>query len=69
MTAYDRAVVTAQLAAEGVTSRDNDGWCGVPCPASDCHRGEVDGEYGPRACGRCGGTGERYESALDHREL
>ena len=51
----------------GKSSKHRDGWTGEKCPAADCHGGEVEGEYGPRSCQRCGGTGGEYIAALDER--
>lgn len=64
MTEAERTRRREELAHLGITSKNNDGWCGVPCPALDCHGGEVETAFGPGPCGRCGGTGERHESAL-----
>jgi len=49
-------------------SKNDDGWCGEPCP--ECKGDQfVEEENGYRySCGRCGGTGERYESSLDLRD-
>lgn len=48
-------------------SEHRDGWLGEPCKNSECHKGEIEGEYGPRACGICGGTGEAYDPLQDDR--
>lgn len=50
-----------------VISEGSDGWCGEPCPKCE-GTGQVTTEHSHAACGRCGGTGERYEASLDYRE-
>ena len=56
----------AVILKPGAVSKNGDGWCGEPCPTCD-GRGEVDTEHSYGPCGRCGGTGERYEPSLDLR--
>lgn len=47
-------------------SKHADGWCGEPCPGCK-GSGQVDTDHSYAACGRCGGTGERYEPRLEMR--
>lgn len=49
-------------------SKNNDGWCGEPCPVCKGTGEKDDQTFGRQPCGGCGGTGEWYVSALDKRE-